>query len=512
MPADQRVVALRQPADELVRVGGLRGGDDLRVGRARPPVRDVLPDGAVDHQGVLQQHRDVFAQVGQGQFAQVDAVQPDGPALRVVEAQQQLGGRRLARPALPHQGDRLAGLGAEGHVEQRHPGRPGVAEPHPVEGHRSVGPAGAQRDRRIGHLRLLVEQFDDPLGGGRGGVEAVAEPRDPPDRAVQPAQQSDEDEEFAEAQPAVDEFPGAQPEHDQRADQLQHLHDRREQRPQPGRRHRRPEPRQALPAEAFLLPVLPVVRLHQRDVAQRLLGHRAHRAAAPPPLPRRRLHQRREAPRREPEHRRDHEGHRGEVPAQVEQHAQEDGQLGDVRDRVEHAREEEGLDRLDVRSQPRQDVAEPPPLEEAQRKALQVPEHVRAQGEQEALADPGRGRLVGEAQAPCHQRQPGVPERDRQEQPEPARHQHLVDDDLEQPDRGRVDHRPEQDEPQQQGQPAPTPAGVGPEPPEHPPQRDGRGRLDDRIHPAVAVTPVDGHQPPQRPHGTSPGPGTWPGP
>ena len=60
--ADRRVVAVRERHDEVVRVGGLGGGDDLVLGRARLAERDVVADRAVEQEHVLPDIGDLLAQ------------------------------------------------------------------------------------------------------------------------------------------------------------------------------------------------------------------------------------------------------------------------------------------------------------------------------------------------------------------------------------------------------------------------------------------------------------------
>ena len=57
--ADDGVVAVRQPHDEVVRRRGLGRRDDLLVGRVRPAEGDVGPHGVVEQDHVLAHHGDV---------------------------------------------------------------------------------------------------------------------------------------------------------------------------------------------------------------------------------------------------------------------------------------------------------------------------------------------------------------------------------------------------------------------------------------------------------------------
>ena len=72
----------------------------------------------VKRKRVLQDDAELAAQVLDVQFADVDAVEKDLPALDVVEAQQELDGGGLAGAGVADDGDGLAGLDAEGNVAQ----------------------------------------------------------------------------------------------------------------------------------------------------------------------------------------------------------------------------------------------------------------------------------------------------------------------------------------------------------------------------------------------------------
>ena len=91
------VVALGQGAHEVVDVGGLGGGDDLLVGRARLAVGDVVADRAGEQPGVLQHHAERAAHLVAGEVAVVDAVEEDAPGVDLVEAHEQVDDGGLAR-------------------------------------------------------------------------------------------------------------------------------------------------------------------------------------------------------------------------------------------------------------------------------------------------------------------------------------------------------------------------------------------------------------------------------
>src|SRR5690606_3676682 len=97
----------RQPLDEPVgphqlgRPAHGLGGD---VGVLQ---RQVALDRAGEEEHVLEHQADVVAQLRQAHPPDVDAVDEDLAALDVIEAQEQVDDRRLARPRRPDDGHRL---------------------------------------------------------------------------------------------------------------------------------------------------------------------------------------------------------------------------------------------------------------------------------------------------------------------------------------------------------------------------------------------------------------------
>ena len=114
--ADLRVVAARERHDEVVRVSGLGGGDDLGLGRARPADRDILAHRAAKQENVLPDIGDLAAQRAARHRRDVLAVDDDGAAVDLVEAQDQIENRRLAAAGGADQCGHLAGFRDEGQV------------------------------------------------------------------------------------------------------------------------------------------------------------------------------------------------------------------------------------------------------------------------------------------------------------------------------------------------------------------------------------------------------------
>src|SRR5437879_4935714 len=71
------VISLGHAHDEVVRTGGLGGGDDFFVGCVRVTVSDVLGDAGCEQHRFLQHNGELAAQVGNAVFANIFAIQQD---------------------------------------------------------------------------------------------------------------------------------------------------------------------------------------------------------------------------------------------------------------------------------------------------------------------------------------------------------------------------------------------------------------------------------------------------
>ncbi len=94
--------------DELVGAGRLGRGHDLVPGGRRLAVGDVVADRHREEEGLVEDHADVGPQAGQGQVADVVAVDLDRAVLHVVEAGEQAGHGRLAGTGPADDGHGLA--------------------------------------------------------------------------------------------------------------------------------------------------------------------------------------------------------------------------------------------------------------------------------------------------------------------------------------------------------------------------------------------------------------------
>ena len=149
-----------------------------------------------------------------------------------------------------------------------------------------------------------------------------------------------------------------------------------------------------------------------------------------------------------------------EIPLQVEEGGGEEDDRG-ARRRWRRSRPErtKRLDRGDVAGEARDQVAEPPAIEEVEREPLQVREEPGAEVEQEALADPVGEKVIEEAETPAIRVRPTYAAAIQAKGPKSLRHQHLVDDELEHPDHRRVDERDERDQQEAEREPAGGRAG-----------------------------------------------------
>ena len=114
--ADLCVVAVRHSTDKLVRVGGLRGGGDLLVGRVELAIFDIHARGAVEQERVLQHHPDLSAKCALPHIFDVEAVDEHPARLGVVEAGNEVHYAGLAGPAAAHERDYLPRFRLDGNL------------------------------------------------------------------------------------------------------------------------------------------------------------------------------------------------------------------------------------------------------------------------------------------------------------------------------------------------------------------------------------------------------------
>src|SRR6185436_6488432 len=132
--AHYRVIAVLEPANEIIAVRDARRGPDLLLAGVGPGETDVFRDGAVEQEVVLENYAQVPAVVSQADRAQVPAVHQDPPRERLVEGHHQADQGALARAAGPDQRRGRPGGSIERHVFQ-HQGARVVLEAHVLKDH-----------------------------------------------------------------------------------------------------------------------------------------------------------------------------------------------------------------------------------------------------------------------------------------------------------------------------------------------------------------------------------------
>ena len=107
--AHERLVALREPVDEVVRVGLARGVDDFLAARAGAAIGNVFRDAAAEEEDFLRHDGHLSAQGAQGIFRRRTAVEQESARFRVIEAQEQGNERGLPAPLGPTSATRSPG-------------------------------------------------------------------------------------------------------------------------------------------------------------------------------------------------------------------------------------------------------------------------------------------------------------------------------------------------------------------------------------------------------------------
>ena len=187
---DDGLVSLREARDERMGVGLAGCRLELGQARLRSAHPKVLGDGAVEQIGVLVDHGQEGAKVGEREVPHVATAHEHPAALGVVEAQQEPRHRRLARSARPDDGHALARPHGKGQPLVRGTAAAGIAEGHVLEGHRGretqgggnrAGPVADGGPHREGGPapRGRPKGPACPGGAARGGHGADGTPRRP---------------------------------------------------------------------------------------------------------------------------------------------------------------------------------------------------------------------------------------------------------------------------------------------------------------------------------------------
>ena len=131
--ADHGVQAARRPRQQRLAGGLAEHLEDLVVCCVRTHEEQVLADGPGEELGVLRDQAQALAQPVEVDDVLGMAVVEDLPGLRMIQTDQELDQRGLARAGWADEGDGLAAPDGEGHVLERGAGRGQMGEAHRLE-------------------------------------------------------------------------------------------------------------------------------------------------------------------------------------------------------------------------------------------------------------------------------------------------------------------------------------------------------------------------------------------
>ena len=183
-------------------------------------------DGAGEEEALLRHDPELAAQRLLADVAQVDAVDRDRPARRVVEAREQLRDRRLAGAGMADERDRRA----RRHVEVdpvEHLGAASRSEKRTASKRtRPRDAAEVARAVAVANLGLLVEHVHDLVERRDRGEERVVELRELLHGVEEVREVAEERDEDADRDVAVEDEVAAVAEHDRRGDRREEVDER----------------------------------------------------------------------------------------------------------------------------------------------------------------------------------------------------------------------------------------------------------------------------------------------
>ena len=174
--ADDRIVALRKPEDEVMRSGHLGRGDDLLHRGRRIDQRDVVANGPIKQHIFLQHHANLPAQPSGIDGSDVGAVHRDATSLWNIEPLHELRQRRFARARRSDYADHLAGQDVDRHVLQNRRPVEAVAEGDVVEPYRALECRQSRAAGRGGGFGHRVQDVAEALDGDTCLVKILPEP------------------------------------------------------------------------------------------------------------------------------------------------------------------------------------------------------------------------------------------------------------------------------------------------------------------------------------------------
>lgn len=385
--ADDGLVALRQAQHELVGAGRAGGGLDVGEGGLGAAVGDVLADRGGEEDGLLQDDRELRAQVGEAVVAQVHAVEADDARGRVVEAREEAEERGLARAARAGDADAAARGDRRGGV--REDGAPArVRVDDVLEGDVAGGPGERPCARALGHVDGGVEEAEDAVERGEALLDAGGAAAHGLEGVVELGEVGHHLDQLARRERAGLDVARAEVEHRRRA----HGQDDADEQPQEALDahggHLGPHAGVAPRDVAAVLVVLLAERLHDAERAQRL-GHDGHGGALAlahlGPLAA-------EAPAEHgedaEEHRRRGDGHQRQDEVDGPRDEQDHHELRRGADHGDEPVDEHVLDGGAVVLDAVDGLGAAARVVVGERQPLQVPEDARPQAEGEAVAEP----------------------------------------------------------------------------------------------------------------------------
>src|SRR5690606_30086193 len=210
--------------DEIMRIGGDGGGDDVVVGGVGPAIAQILPDSAAEEIDVLLHHADHSAERSEGDIAEIQAIDRDCAGIDTVKPGDEGTERRLADARWPDQGDELAGADGEREIAEHRPILTGVAKIDSVEGD---GPrnvlewAGA---RPVDDIGLDLQELHGADEAGVAFLPEADEIIEALDRIEQDAYAEQEREQICRCQFGRDDAQGAEDENGDGDELAENLH------------------------------------------------------------------------------------------------------------------------------------------------------------------------------------------------------------------------------------------------------------------------------------------------
>src|SRR6185312_9093645 len=166
--ANHGVVGFGQTHDEVMGIGGSRGGFDVSERGIGPAVRDVGANAVIEEERILQDDPDVAPDGALLECPQVVPIEVNRALERVVEAHHERHERRLAGAARTHDGERLTDAGREVDAAQQRTSRLLIVEGDGFEMDLAAHAADFARIGRVTQILLNAEDADDFLQGDRG--------------------------------------------------------------------------------------------------------------------------------------------------------------------------------------------------------------------------------------------------------------------------------------------------------------------------------------------------------